>query len=232
MATIVIIFILLYLDAMRIEIPVSTPKMYTVKSRIPLKLLYVANIPILFVGILYANILVFATIFRMYLGGLLPTWVAELLAKYDEEGRLIGGFAYYLASPNGLYSVYADPVHIIVYSILVIILAVVFGLMWVEVSGLSPAAQAEELVNSGFEIPGIRRNPKILESMLAKYIYPLTVLSSIIVALIAVTADVLGAYGTGTGLLLAIGIVQQYYMLIAYERTLEAYPLLKRLVGE
>ena len=232
MATIVIIFVLLYLDAMKIEIPVSTPKMYTVKSRIPLKLLYVANIPILFVGILYANILVFATIFRTYLGGILPAWVVELLAKYDENGRLIGGLAYYLASPNGLYSVFADPVHIIVYSVLVVILAIMFGLMWVEVSGLSPAAQAEELVNSGFEIPGMRRNPKILESMLAKYIYPLTVLSSIIVALIAVTADVFGAYGTGTGLLLAIGIVQQYYMLIAYERTLEAYPLLKRLVGE
>ncbi|MEM4538524.1 MAG: preprotein translocase subunit SecY, partial [Thermosphaera sp.] len=69
-------------------------------------------------------------------------------------------------------------------------------------------------------------------SLLAKYIYPLTVLSSIIVALIAVTADVFGAYGTGTGLLLAIGIVQQYYTMIAYERTLEAYPLLKRLIGE
>ena len=119
-----------------------------------------------------------------------------------------------------------------VYAIGVLTLATLFGLMWVEISGLSASAQAEELVRSGMEIPGIRRNPRILERILAKYIKPLTILSSIIVASIAVTADLLGAYGTGTGILLAVGIVQQYYTMIAYERTLEAYPLLKRLIGE
>jgi preprotein translocase subunit SecY len=102
----------------------------------------------------------------------------------------------------------------------------------VEIAGLNPAAQAENLIKAGLEIPGMRRNPKILESLLARYIYPLTILSSIIVALIALIADVFSAFGTGTGLLLAVGILQQYYNIIAYERALEAYPLLKRFIGE
>ena len=125
-----------------------------------------------------------------------------------------------------------DPLRVLIYAIIWGGLAILFGLLWVEIAGLSPAQQAENLIKSGLEVPGIRRNVKILERMLAKYIYPLTILSSIIVAAIAIVANILGAYGSGTGLLLAVGIIYQYYMMIAYERTLEAYPMLKRLLGE
>ena len=232
LATFIIAFLLIYLSSIRVEIPITSPRLYTIKTRIPLQFLYVTNIPILFIGILYSNVIVFATLMRTYLGAVLPKSVADILATYDETGRLVGGLAYYLSSPNGLISALSDPGHLVVYSVLVLVLAVVFGLLWVEVAGLNPATQAQQLVESGFEVPGFRKNPKILEQILARYIYPLTILSSIIVAMIAIIADVLGAYGTGTGLLLAVGILQQYYTLIAYERTLEAYPLLRRLVGE
>jgi len=231
-ATLIITILLIYLSSMRVEIPITSPRLYTIKSRVPLQFLYVTNIPVLFIGILYSNVIVFATLIRRYLSVFLPAQIADFLVKYDEQGRVIGGLAYYLSSPHGIISAMYDPGHTIIYSILVIVFAIIFGLMWVEVAGLNPSAQAQQLISSGFEVPGLRRNPKILEQVLAKYIYPLTVLSSIIVALIAIVADILGAYGTGMGLLLAIGILQQYYTAIAYERTLEAYPLLKKIVGE
>ncbi len=231
-ATLVIAVILVYLSSVRVEIPITSPRLYTIKSRIPLQFLYVTNIPIIFIGILYSNVLIFATLTRTYLSGIVPTQVADLLVKYDTEGRVIGGIAYYLSLPSGVIYATADPARLVVYTVLVLVLAVLFGLMWVEVAGLNPQNQAKQLIESGFEVPGLRRNPRILEQVLAKYIYPLTVLSSIIVAVIAIIADILGAYGSGTGLLLAIGILQQYYALIAYERTLEAYPVLKRLIGK
>ncbi len=228
--TIAIIFILVYLQGMKVEIPVTSPRLRSIKTKVPLQFLYVTNIPVLLVGILYSDILVFASLTRLYVSSA-PNWIVDLLAKY-ENGRLVGGMAYYLSPPGSLYSTLADPIHAMVYTVVLVGLAILFGIMWVEISGLSASAQAEELIKSGMEIPGIRRNPKILERILNRYIFPLTVLSSIIVAVIAAFADLTGAYGTGMGLLLAIGIVQQYYMMIAYERTLEAYPLLKRLVGE
>jgi len=229
--TIAIILLLVYLEGMKVEIPVTSPRLRSIKTKVPLKFLYVTNIPVLLVGIVYSDILVFASLTRLYLSNIVPQWVADLLARY-ENGRLVGGLAYYLSPPGSLARTLYDPIQAVIYAVSVLFLATLFGIMWVEISGLSASAQAEELIKSGMEIPGIRRNPRILERILSKYIFPLTVLSSLIVASIAVTADLLGAYGTGTGLLLAIGIVQQYYMMIAYERTLEAYPLLKRLVGE
>lgn len=231
-ATISIVVVVVYLSSVRVEIPVSSPRLHTIKTRIPLQFLYVTNIPIIFIGILYSNILVFATLMRTYLSGIVPQSLVDMLVRYDEAGHVVGGLAYYLSLPSGVIYATADPVRLVVYSVLVVVLAVVFGLLWVEVAGLNPENQARQLIESGFEVPGLRRNPKILEMVLSKYIYPLTILSSIIVAAIAILADVFGAYGSGMGLLLAVGILQQYYMLVAYERTLEAYPLLKRLVGE
>ncbi len=228
--TITIIFLLIYLEGMRVEIPVTSPRLRSIKTKVPLKFLYVTNIPILLVGILYSDLLVFSSLIRMYFPQ--GSSIADFLAVYDERNNLVGGLAFYLSPPRGLVYTIAQPVRAFVYAVGVLGLAILFGLMWVEIAGLSPSAQAEQLIKSGMEIPGVRRNPKILERMLAKYITPLTILSSIIAAIIAITADLLGAYGTGMGILLAIGIVQQYYMMIAYERTLEAYPLLKRLIGE
>ncbi len=228
--TIAIILLLIYLEGMRVEIPVTSPRLRSIKTKVPLKFLYVTNIPILLVGILYSDLLVFSNLIRMYFPE--GSSIADFLAAYDENRNLVGGLAYYLSPPRGLIYTIAQPVRALVYAVGVLGLAILFGLMWVEIAGLSPSAQAEQLIKSGMEIPGVRRNPKILERMLAKYITPLTILSSIIAAIIAVTADLLGAYGTGMGILLAIGIVQQYYMMIAYERTLEAYPFLKRLIGE
>jgi preprotein translocase subunit SecY len=120
--------------------------------------------------------------------------------------------------------------HTLVFAISWLILGLVFGFIWVEIAGLSPRQQAENLIKSGMELPGIRRNVKLLEKILARYIYPLTVISSLLVAGIAIIADIFGAYGTGSGLVLLVGIVYNFYEALVYERTLEMYPMLQSLI--
>ena len=137
-----------------------------------------------------------------------------------------------MSPPRGIIQTVSDPLRTLSFAISWTILAIIFGYIWVELAGLNPRDQAKNLIESGMEIPGMRRNPKVLESVLSKYIYPLTLLSSIIVALITIVADIFGAYGTGTGILLAVGIINQYYMMITYERALETFPLLRKLLGE
>ncbi|MEZ0393961.1 MAG: preprotein translocase subunit SecY [Desulfurococcaceae archaeon] len=229
-ATIAVSLLLVYLNNMRVEVPVTHPRIGSLKSKVPLQFLYVSNIPVLFVGIIYADILVFASFLRGASG--LLAGAASWLASYDAQGRLVGGLAYYLSPPTGVYSVYAEPTRSVVYFLSLVGLSVVFGYLWVEVAGLNAAAQADQFARSGLVVPGMRSNPKVLEKLLDRYITPLTGLSSLIIGVIAGFADLLGVYGGGMGLLLAIGIVQQYYMLIAYERALEAYPALKRFLGE
>ena len=220
LATIAIILLLVYLQAMRVEIPVTSPRLRGIRTRVPLQFMYVTNIPILLVGILVADL----QLFQGILQGFLPP-TSKALAYYND-------LVYYISPPRGIINAIADPLRTLTFTISWTIMAILFGFMWVELAGLNPRDQAERLVKSGMEVPGMRRNPKILESLLAKYIYPLTLLSSLIVAFVTVVADIFGAYGTGTGILLAVGIINQYYMMISYERALETYPLLRKLLGE
>ncbi len=219
-ATLAIVVLLIYLQAMRVEIPVTSPRMRGIRSRVPLQFMYVTNIPILLVGILVSDLQLFRSLFASLLG---PNSTA--MHYYDT-------FVYYVTPPRGLVMALEDPLRTLSFAVSWTILSVLFGYMWVELAGLNPSEQAERMISSGLEIPGLRRNPKVLESILARYIYPLTLLSSILVAIVTVVADIFGAYGTGTGILLAVGIINQYYMMISYERALETYPLLRRLLGE
>ncbi|MEM2528294.1 MAG: preprotein translocase subunit SecY, partial [Ignisphaera sp.] len=144
---------------------------------------------------------------------------------------LVDSIRPYLSAPS-LYGFMYSTIPSIVYSIVFLAMCILFGLLWIEIAGLNPEAQADNLIKAGLDIPGMRRNPRVLSSYLSRYIYPLTIFSSIVVAAIALVGDILGSYGTGTGLLLAVGIVYNYYQILAYERTLEMYPLLRRVIGE
>jgi preprotein translocase subunit SecY len=52
------------------------------------------------------------------------------------------------------------------------------------------------------------------------------------VGAIAVFADFLGAFGSGTGILLTIGILEQYYQLLVRERVSEMFPAVRSFLGE
>ncbi|RLI29957.1 preprotein translocase subunit SecY, partial [Candidatus Bathyarchaeota archaeon] len=53
----------------------------------------------------------------------------------------------------------------------------------------------------------------------------------ILIGLLAAVSDFLGAFGTGTGILLSVGIVDQYYQALVQEQITELYPGLRRLLG-
>jgi len=105
-------------------------------------------------------------------------------------------------------------------------------LVWLEVGGLGPAKVARQLMDSGMQIPGYRRSSKPIELILKRYIPVVTVLGGIIIGLVAGFADFLGVFGSGTGILLAVGIVYQYYELLMRERVAEMYPAFRRILGE
>jgi len=108
---------------------------------------------------------------------------------------------------------------------------VVFSLTWLEVGGLGPKMVAKQLIDSGMQIPGFRRSSKPIESLLNRYIPTVAVLGGVLVGLIASVANFFGVFGTGMGILLAVGILYQYYQLLMQERVAEMYPALRHFLG-
>jgi preprotein translocase subunit SecY len=126
---------------------------------------------------------------------------------------------------NGTTPIYNIPeyVHVIVYVIFMMALCVVFGQFWVETTGMGAKEVAEQLDRSGLQIPGHRRDPRIVESVLSRYIPYIVVLGSAFVGLLAALADMTGALGTGTGILLTVGILYRMYQDLENQRMFDNY---------
>jgi len=156
----------------------------------------------------------------------------NIIGRAERRGNtavFIDGFFYFITpvhhnfdqpyfSQISTYFTYSTPIfqipeiiHIIIYLIFLAFLCVIFGQLWVEITGMGPADVAKQIDNMGFQIPGYRRDVRILTAVLERYIPPLIFLSSIAVGLLAGIADLIGALGTGTGILLTVSIINNFY---------------------
>ena len=232
--TIVIFLIIIYMEGVRVEIPISYARYRGFRSRYPIKLLYVSNLPVIFTSALFANIYFISQLVWSNFNRENTHFWLNLIGKYEVEEwglRPIGGLVYYITSPNGLTGVIKDPIRAIAYLILMVTFCALFSLTWLEVGGMDPKTVARQLVSAGLQIPGFRRSSKPIEILLGRYIPTVTLLGGILIGLLAAVSDFLGAFGTGTGILLSVGIVDQYYQALVQEQITELYPGLRRLLG-
>jgi preprotein translocase SecY subunit len=241
-ATIVAFLIIIYMEGVRVELPLSYAGYKGFRSRYPIKLLYVSNLPVIFASALFANVYLFAQLFwsmsgaHDYSSG--NFWV-DILGQFktvtsgnQTSVEPSGGLVYYVTAPHSLSDVAARPDRALGYLAILIVFCVIFSLTWLEVGGLGPSTVAGQLVDAGMQIPGYRRSGKAIESILKRYIPTVTILGGIIVALIAGISDFFGVFGSGMGILLSVGILYQYYELLMQERASEMYPAFRRIFGE
>ncbi len=233
--TMVLLFLIVYLESLRIEVPIQHARVSGYVARYPIKFLYVSNIPVIFTSVVFTNIYFFSTIIWSRFNPANQDPILNLIGAFNatEHGPVpLGGLAYYVTSPGSVAGAVADPMRVVVYTLLMLGLCILFAKFWVEVGGLSPQTIADQLIKAGMQVPGFRRAPTIIARILEKYVRTLTILSAIIVGLIAVFGDYFNVYGGGIGILLMTGILMQYYELLVRERLEEMSPIFRRLLGE
>lgn len=210
-ATIVVFLIVIYAVNMRVEIPLSYSRYGGMRGRYPIRFLYASVIPVILSTVVFTN--------------------------FQIIGRVLGDplrhFAnYYLQSPNGIGQVMDDPIRAVFYMGVLMMFCMGFAWLWVQMTNMAPSDVADQLKRSGMSIPGFRRDTRIMENMLARYITPVTLLGGAFVGLLAAGANFLGALSSGTGILLAVSIVYRLYREIAKEQLAEMFPAARRLLGE
>ena len=233
--TLVVFAIMIYFNGMRVEIPVSYAKYRGFKGQFPLKLLYVSNIPVIFAAALFGNIyFISQIIWSRYNQGNANFWL-NLIGQFTTSGQQYqptGGLVYYVVPPHNLPGVLADPLRAGVYAVLLVVFCIFFAVTWVEVGGMDANTVAKQLLDSGMQIEGFRRSQMPIRQLLQRYIPVVTILGAIIIGVIAASADFLGAFGSGTGILLTVGIIEQYYQILVKERITELYPGARAFLGE
>jgi preprotein translocase subunit SecY len=161
---------------------------------------------------------------------------------YPILGSFVGntpttGFVAWIASPDIVGKLirgsltFSDITHSAVYMVFLIVGAVVFSWFWVQTSGMDARSQAKQIMKSGLQIPGFRKDERVLEKLLDRYILPLTVMGAIAVGVLAGLADISGALTNGTGLLLTVMIVYRLYEDIARQHLMDMNPMMRKFMG-
>ena len=252
LGTIVIFLFVVYTESSRVELPLAHGRVRGARGRYPLRLMYASNIPVILMAALMANLNMFGLLLYTRLSDLPVIGGAWWIGKYlPGQTQPVAGALWYLSRPNGphtwlfpmispRYAAYLhghEPwqmaVRLIVYTTVFIIGCIFFGKFWIETTNMGPDAVARQIQQSGMQIPGFRRDPRVLKKVLARYIPALTILSSALVGALAVFANLIGTVGnvTGTGLLLTVGIVIRLYEEIAREQAMEMHPVLRKFLG-
>jgi preprotein translocase subunit SecY len=227
LVTVAIFFIVVFVEGMHVNIPITMGRA-GIGGRYPVKLLYVSNIPVILAAAFLANIQLLATAGRNLPG----------------VGGIFNAVASFVATPHGLimtmlsqlfkgeelFVIVPEVGQAILYLLFFTVICVVFGKLWVELAQGSEAV-SEQLQRSGMSIPGFRRDPRVIRQVLDRYIPTITILGSVFVAVLAGFADLTNALGTGTGILLTVGIVYRLYEDLAKQQLFESNPMLAKLVG-
>jgi len=224
-STILVFCIAVYGQAMKVEIPLSFGRVRGHGIRWPLSFIYTSNIPVILIAALMANIQLWAR--------LLQNWGYPILGTFTGNTPTSGLVAW-LSSPNMVGKLikgsltFADVSHGLVYMLIMIGGAVMFAIFWMQTSGMDAKSQAKKIMSSGLQIPGFRRDQRVLERLLNRYIWPLTVMGAITVGFIAALADLSGALSRGTGILLTVMIIYRLYEEIAKQHMYDMHPMMRK----
>ncbi|MFX0205041.1 MAG: preprotein translocase subunit SecY [Candidatus Hodarchaeota archaeon] len=242
-STVIAFVAVIYFESMRVEIPVSYAKYRGFRGKYPIKLLYVSNIPVILVSAVFADIYFVvqmlantynkdnSNVFLNLLGEFY--WPGDILPDGGAAQRATpkSGLVYFITPPRGPSAVLEDIPHALVYAFIMIILAIGFSAMWIETAGMGPRDVAHQLISAGMQIPGWRSSQKIIEKRLAMYIPTAALLGGLFIGVLAASADFMGALGTGTGILLSVSIMRQYFEILVKERAAEMHPALRDFLG-
>ena len=247
-STVIIFFIVVWAQSLKVEVPLSFGRIRGYGVKWPLSFFYTSVIPVILTAALVANVQLF--------GGMLEnaaaacsisseacTGAAKVASYFGflghfSQGQAIYGLAFWIGSTNILDLLIRGgflPIYLLqglTHMLFFMFFSTLFAVFWVKSSGMDAKAQAHKIAASGLQVAGFRQDERILESILDRYIMPLTIMGGLAIGFLASITDLLGALVSGTAILLVIMIMYQFYQNIAQQHQMDMYPTMKKFMSK
>ncbi|KAF7146508.1 hypothetical protein RHSIM_Rhsim04G0027200 [Rhododendron simsii] len=221
LATVLIFLIVVYFQGFRVVLPVRSKNARGQQGSYPIKLFYTSNMPIILQSALVSNLyFISQLLYRRYSGNFLVNLLGKWKeSEYSGQSVPVGGLAYYITAPSSLADMAANPFHALFYIVFMLSACALFSKTWIEVSGSSARDVAKQLKEQQMMMPGHRETN--LQKELNRYIPTAAAFGGMCIGALTVLADFMGAIGSGTGILLAVTIIYQYFETFEKEKASE-----------
>jgi len=188
----------------KIDIKLNSKRAPGASYHQPIKLFYSSTTPIIMMNTFISNLyLISQVLYRRYSKSLfirlLGTWTEE-----NGESIATSGIAYFLTPPKNFFEFITHPLKSIVYVVVILFISGWFTQTMVDLTGKGAIDLARALKNQGFFLEGIRENEESIVKRLEKLIPTVSFLSGMLIAGLQILADLTGAIGSGTGILLLV----------------------------
>jgi len=219
MATILIFLVVIYFQGFRVDLPVKYRSQRGMQGSYPIKLFYTSNMPIILQTALVSNLYFVSQLLHKrypnnFLVGLFGKWKDEETAGPAQQ-LPISGLVYYISPPNSMADVFEDPLRAVLYLAFILVACALFSKTWIEVSGSSAKDVAKQLRDQQMVMKGHRDSS--LAKELNRYIPTAAAFGGMCIGALTVVADFMGAIGSGTGILLAVTTIYQYFEMFVKE---------------
>ncbi len=245
--TVIIFLVVVWAQSLKVEVPLSYGRLRGYSVKWPLSFFYASVIPVILTAALIVSFQVFGGILEnaaapCFIEGGVCTGAAKIASYFGwighfVEGQPISGLAFWMGSSNLLELTIRGgflPRYLLqglTHTLIYVLLSTVFAVFWVKTSGMDSKTQAHKIASSGLQIAGFRQDERVLESILDRYILPLTVMGGIAIGLLASVTNLMGALISGTAILLVIMIFFQFYQSIAQQHQTDMNPALRKFMG-
>jgi len=217
LATALVFVVVIYFQGFRVDLPVKSSKMRGGQGTYPIKLFYTSNIPIILQTALVSNLYFFSQLlYRRFSDNLIVNLLGRWTEASNGQSVPIGGIAYYISPPHSFADIASDPFRTLFYISFVLTACALFSKTWPEVSGSSARDVAKQLREQQMVMRGHRDTS--LEKELQRYIPTAAAFGGLCIGALSIMADFLGAIGSGTGILLAVTIIYQYFEIFVKEQ--------------
>eukprot|EP01059_Diplonema_ambulator_P018765 TRINITY_DN3136_c4_g1_i1.p1 TRINITY_DN3136_c4_g1~~TRINITY_DN3136_c4_g1_i1.p1 ORF type:complete len:472 (+),score=153.58 TRINITY_DN3136_c4_g1_i1:104-1519(+) len=190
-----------------------------------IKLFYTSNMPIVLQTGLVSNLyFISSMLYKKFndnpIVSLLGTWGTP----DGTNGPIVplSGLAYFVSPPRGFAGAAEDPLRAVFYVVFMVTSCAFFSKVWCSVSNQTAKDLANEWHRHGLILPG-RQSKDSLQHLVDRHVPTAAALGGICIALLSILADLLGAVGSGTGILLAVTFVYSYYEQLEQEKYLPQF---------
>jgi preprotein translocase subunit SecY len=246
-STLLIFLLVVWVQSLKIEVPLSFGRLRGYSVKWPLSFFYASVIPVILTAALVANLQLFGGMFENAAASCASdTSSCTGLSKFASylgffgkfnQGVPVSGLAFWIGSTNLLDLAIRGgflPVYLLqglIHTLFFMLFSTIFAVFWVKTSGMDAKSQAHKIASSGLQVAGFRQDERILESILDRYILPLTVMGGLAIGFLASITNLLGALVSGTAILLVIMIMFQFYQNIAQQHQVDMAPVMKKFIG-
>ncbi|KAF7683761.1 Protein transport protein Sec61 subunit alpha isoform 1 [Astathelohania contejeani] len=215
-STLIIFAIVIYLQGLRVELPIESTQVKGQVGRWPIKLMYASTMPIIVQSMMISHL----SLVSKFLYNKFPKFLlVRILGIWDVNSSghsiPISGICYYLYPPSNVKDIFVKPVAFTVYIVFMLLTSAFFSRAWIDISEMSAKDVAEQMKGQKMKIKGVREHNTA--EILDQYIPTAAFVGGFFIGLVCILSNLFDAIGSGTNIILAVSIVWQYFELFTKE---------------